>query len=150
MKTRIAAFILAAATLTTGAFAGNPPATQAPAPGAIEASAPAPDQIARTSQLPSAAELYGDGAPQWLTAEEAARSENSPNVTHQAGNGQAIAFSYQGQVLPDTSSFLTQAPSPALVYSTPPSPAFDFGSNDPRVWYPSISLRFDFGRSHRS
>lgn len=152
MKTRIAALVLAAGILTAGALADDSPATSTSAavPASIVSPAPALDQIADTPHLPGAVELYGSGAAQGLAARQPAPSENDAGVSHHAGNGHVIAFSYHVQVLPDTGSFLAPVRARTVVVSVPPSPVFDYDTEYPALWFPSVSFRFDFGRHHHS
>jgi hypothetical protein len=150
MKTRIAALILAAGISTTGVFADDSPSTSAAEPAAIISPAPVSDQFAGTRHFPDAAELYSVGAAQRLPASQSAPPENDARILRHAGDGLAIAFSYHVQAHPDAGSFLIEAPAPALVYSMPPSPAFEYDANYRALWFPSVSIRFDFGRHHRS
>jgi hypothetical protein len=138
MKIKITLFLFAAVILTTGASAGNPPATPAPV---IAPSSPA-------SQLPSAVELYGDGAEPGPASGQITASESILSIANQAGDGQAIAFSHP--VLPGAISFLPHPPAPRVVYSIQPSPTFEFGVRHPVSLFLAASFRFDFGRGHRS
>ena len=138
MKIKTALFLFAAGILTTGASAGNPPATPAPV---IAPSSPA-------SQLPSAVELYGDGAEPGPASGQVTASESILSVANRAGDGQVIAFAHPAP--PGASSFLPQASAPGVMYSIQPSPVFEFGTRHPVTLFLTASFPLDFGRAHRT
>jgi hypothetical protein len=134
MKTKTtAAMVLALGIISTGVFAENTTVPPAPASIAIAAPASAPARVTATPGL---------------TAKQIAQLEHDFNAKYRPDEG--LAQNFADQVLPETRVILSQAKSPTVVFSVPPSPAFSYDSHALAYWYPSITFRFDWGRNRRS
>jgi hypothetical protein len=133
--------------LTTAAFAENSPATPPSLITAVTAAAPAPDRTAEISSLPPAGDAARVAAEPAPTARQIAQLEHDFSTKYRAGDG--LAGKLANQTPPDLRGLLTGPEPSKVVFSQPPSPAFYYTENATARWYPSITVRFDWGRSRR-
>ena len=142
MKSRITVLVLATSFLAAAAIADNPPAP--PAPNVNASVVPITD----APRLPSAEELYGVEATRGLATNQTALTDNRHSATHRASDGRNLLFSYQ--VLPDAIPLPGRTLDSRTIYAARPIRIDGDDPNLPTYWYPSVSLRFDFGRNRRS
>jgi hypothetical protein len=149
MKTKITAtLVLALGFISTGAFAENATVPPLPAANAIATPAPAPDRVASVAQSSGTGGSARVVTSPGLTAKQIAQLEHDVDAKYRPDEG--LEQNFAEQVLRGARVNLSQAESPAVVFSEPPSPAFSYDSHAPAYWYPSVSFHFDWGRNRRS
>src|SRR5664280_298058 len=146
----ITALVLAAAFVTTAAFADNPPARPAVSPTPITALSLAPNPIIFTSQLPSIAKLVGVAPMPAVTINWIIPSAHDMSVPDQFAHWRPKTFS--DQMLSNAGAGPSElAAAMAVSARLPPAASFydPFATafRDPPVFF---RLTFNFGGSHRS
>jgi hypothetical protein len=150
MKTKIAALIIVAGSLATGALADNSAATFFPALSNVTSSLLITSQIMSTPRLPDGAELSCLAVVPELAVKPAILSENDLGILFTASP--RLSNTTAHQLPPDYGSIPIQTTAPRVVFSMTPAPSSFNEPDRTAYWYPSVTFRFDFSsrRDRRS